>query len=85
MSFVANLQRNPEAFLFSGGSRKGPVPPSPPSPPAPSPPLPSPPPPPPLIFRPNSGPKSPKKVLETAPTGPLSLGLDPALLLHDSY
>ena len=46
MSFVANLQRNPEAFLFSGGSRKGPVPPSPPSPPAPSPPLPSPPPPP---------------------------------------
>ena len=32
MSLVANLQRNPEAFLFSGGSRGGPVPPSPPSP-----------------------------------------------------
>lgn len=79
MSFVANLQRNPEAFLFSGGSRGGPVPPSPPSP------LPLPPSPPPLIFRPNSGPKSPKNVLETAPTGPLSLGLNPALLLHDSY
>ena len=24
MSFVANLQRNPEAFLFIGGSRGGP-------------------------------------------------------------
>lgn len=36
MSFVANLQRNPEAFLFSGGSRGGPVPPSP----SPLPPLP---------------------------------------------
>ena len=71
MSFVANLQRNPEAFLFSGGSREGPVSPSPP--------------PPTLIFRPNSGPKSPKNVLETAPTGPLPQGLDPALLLHDSY
>ena len=25
MSFVANLQRNPGAFLFSGGSRGGPT------------------------------------------------------------
>ena len=29
MSFVANLQRNPEAFLFIGGSRGGPDPPLP--------------------------------------------------------
>ena len=32
MSFVANLQRNPGAFLFSGGSRGGPVPRPPPLP-----------------------------------------------------
>ena len=29
MSFVANLQRNPGAFLFSGGSRGGPTAPRP--------------------------------------------------------
>lgn len=72
MNFVANLPRNPGAFLFSGGSRGGPAPPplifrpnwEPKSPK-------------------NLGGTAPPP--STPGPGLLSQGLNPAPLLHDSY